>query len=92
MSVVTVVLFFLLQIFKYNTLEAVYLITSMFVLLSGMAFESSVLVPGSGSYNFLTALVRGASSCGVCPACLLTNMFPNQLEVACVGVGDRWYW
>ena len=46
------------QIFKYNTLEAVYLITSMFVLLSGMAFQSAVLEPGSDGYTFLAVMVR----------------------------------
>ena len=29
----------------------------MFVLLAGMAFQSSVLIPGSAGYTFLTALV-----------------------------------
>ena len=29
----------------------------MFVLLAGMAFQSSVLIPGSVGYTFLTALV-----------------------------------
>jgi hypothetical protein len=42
---------------KHNTLESVYLLTSLFVLLSGMTFQSGVAVEGSGSYLLLTYVV-----------------------------------
>ncbi len=42
---------------KHNTLESVYLVTSLFVLLAGMTFQSGVAVAGSGSYVVLTYLV-----------------------------------
>ena len=53
-------------VFKYNLLETVYLITSMFVLLSGLAFESTYLQPGTRSYLCLTYLVRGVSGDAPC--------------------------
>ena len=45
------------QVFRYNLLETTYLMTAMFILLSGMAFESSVMEPGSASYVSLTYVV-----------------------------------
>ena len=36
----------------------------MFILLSGMAFESTFLLPGTASYNFLTYMVRDPASIG----------------------------
>jgi hypothetical protein len=51
--------------FSYNRLESMYLVGSMFVLLSGMVFESSYLIPGSISYDALTYLVRVADSTAI---------------------------
>ncbi len=45
-------------VFKYNTLESVYLITSMIVLLCGMVFQSNFLPDSSAGYIFLTYMVR----------------------------------
>ena len=45
------------QTIRHNTLESAYLITSMFILLAGMAFQSGVTPVGSKSYTFLTVIV-----------------------------------
>jgi hypothetical protein len=54
------------QTFHLNALETLYLATSMFVLLSGMAFQSGVAAPGTALYTALTyivAMVLTASGC-----------------------------
>jgi hypothetical protein len=45
------------QIFKYNELESLFLVTSMFVLLAGMTFQSGVTAAGARSHTALTYLV-----------------------------------
>ena len=45
------------QTVRYNQLETVYLVTSLFILLAGMAFESGVAVAGTGPHSLLTYLV-----------------------------------
>lgn len=47
----------LVYTFKYNTLETLYLVTSLFILLAGMAFQSGVATVGSGPHVVLTWLV-----------------------------------
>jgi hypothetical protein len=47
----------LVQSFNYNTLETLYLVTSMFVLLAGMAFQSGVAVSGGVAHSVLTWIV-----------------------------------
>jgi hypothetical protein len=42
---------------KHNALESAYLLTSLFILLSGMTFQSGVATEGSGAYLLLTFLV-----------------------------------
>jgi hypothetical protein len=51
------VMIYLWQHAKHNTLETVYLRTSLFILLAGMTFQSGVAVEGSGSYLTLTYTV-----------------------------------
>jgi hypothetical protein len=46
-----------LQTFDYNALETLLLVTSLFILLAGMTFQSGVTSSGSGSHTALTALV-----------------------------------
>jgi hypothetical protein len=46
-----------LQIFRLNTLETLYLVTSLFVLLAGMTFQSGVTSEGSGAHELLTYFV-----------------------------------
>jgi hypothetical protein len=45
------------QTFNYNALETLLLVTSMFILLAGMTFQSGVTASGSGAYTALTVLV-----------------------------------
>jgi hypothetical protein len=45
------------QTFKYNALEALLLVTSMFILLAGMTFQSGVTDTGSSGHAALTYLV-----------------------------------
>ncbi len=45
------------QTFNFNALETLLLVTSMFILLAGMTFQSGVTSPGSGGHTTLTALV-----------------------------------
>lgn len=47
----------LIYAYKYNSLETLYLITSLFILLAGMAFQSGVTTVGSGPHVVLTWLV-----------------------------------
>jgi hypothetical protein len=47
----------LVYTYKLNSLESMYLVTSMFILLSGMAFQSQVAVKGSLPYVALTYIV-----------------------------------
>lgn len=42
------------QTFNYNAMESLYLVTSLFILLAGMAFQSGVTAEGSGSHTSLT--------------------------------------
>jgi amino acid transporter len=42
------------QAFNYNAMETLYLVTSMFILLAGMAFQSGVTAEGSGPHAALT--------------------------------------
>ena len=46
-----------LQTFKLNALETMYLVTSLFILLAGMAFQSGVTTEGSQPHLALTYLV-----------------------------------
>jgi hypothetical protein len=46
-----------LQTFKLNALETMYLTTSLFILLAGMAFQSGVATPGTGPHTALTYFV-----------------------------------
>ena len=46
-----------LQTFNYNALETLLLVTSMFILLAGMTFQSGVTESGSGGHTALTVLV-----------------------------------
>ncbi len=46
-----------MQSFNYNALEMFYLVTSMFILLSGMAFQSNVAVSGGTAHTALTWVV-----------------------------------
>lgn len=45
------------QTFKLNTLETLYLVTSLFILLSGMTFQSGVAAVDSGPHFALTYIV-----------------------------------
>jgi hypothetical protein len=45
------------QTFDYNALETLLLVTSMFILLAGMTFQSGVTSAGSGAHTALTVLV-----------------------------------
>lgn len=45
------------QVFNYNGLESAFLISAMFILLSGMIFDSSAFTPNSPGYIALTVLV-----------------------------------
>ena len=47
------------QTIRHNTLESAYLMTSMFILLAGMAFQSGVTPVGGGPYVLLTVAVAG---------------------------------
>ena len=46
-----------MQTFKLNALETMYLTTSLFILLAGMAFQSGVATPGTGPHTALTYFV-----------------------------------
>jgi hypothetical protein len=46
-----------MQTFNYNALQTLLLVTSMFILLAGMTFQSGVTTPGSSSHTALTVLV-----------------------------------
>ncbi len=46
-----------LQTFKLNALETMYLVTSLFILLAGMAFQSGVTTEGSQPHLALTYFV-----------------------------------
>ena len=50
-----------LQPFKYNALETAYLVCSLFVLLSGMVFQSGVLLEGKPGYTLFTFVVRASA-------------------------------
>jgi hypothetical protein len=62
------------QVYKLNALETMYLVTSMFILLAGMAFESGVTTVGSTAHEALAYIVMlvlvgsvrftGTASCG----------------------------
>lgn len=43
--------------FNYNALETLLLVTSLFILLAGMAFQGGISVNGSGAHTALTVLV-----------------------------------
>jgi hypothetical protein len=45
------------QTFHLNTLETLYLVTAMFILLAGMAFQSGVAEVGTSAYNALAYAV-----------------------------------
>jgi hypothetical protein len=76
-----------LQVFRYNLLESVYLITAMLILLAGMAFQSSIMAPGSHSYKALTYIVSAAGRCicsrGGCGAAAAAAVYAVVLASHC---------
>ncbi len=71
------------QTFNYNALETLLLVTSMFVLLAGMTFQSGVTVSGSGAHTALTVLVAAVLVASVAVfLAMLTREVYNSVRFA----------
>jgi hypothetical protein len=72
-----------IQTFRYNALESLLLVTSMFILLAGMAFQSGVTAVGSGPHLLLTyAVAVVLIACVAVFAGMLTLEVWNSLRFA----------